>query len=550
MSVAYLGSKDEVSCGETSDEIESTVALAGWTCQPEASLSSAEDNYHSEESRSRHCCHAWWFRDALCNAVTVPRHISVGMILALVACLFFLMGSNFLPLAASFLNLESQTDSWLHPRSSVRVYNVLMYSLFYSIKALSEHGASLRVLSVVIAIFSGVLPYTKLLAMIFCWICPVALIPVSWRGRILWLLDQIGKYSLVDVFIIQFISGTLYTTISVGDDADPEADPLVVALRTNLAAGFISFVLATVGSLILGHICLHYHERDPLTTSCRDHTDACTELLLPAKVAKSRCSVSDVDTALHGSRRWYVAPFLVLNLLLVTCGCALPAFQINLRSPPLAGNLIPLDGTFSKSSYSVYGFVAKLPELSEEPNSFKTRFSQFTFVFFVIVCINLHVMMMLHVWMCKVSSRKLALVHPVAHFLFVCSSLDVALISMVITLVEMEASDIAWMSPSQQHFVGKVVGTPYPSRHGVRVSISLGAGTWVLFLAALLHNVIGRFALALLERAVSALDKWQDETSRPPSPHPSDGEVGSLAKGFFNQLASDFNGFVGNPKRL
>merc|ERR1719433_2575039 len=83
-------------------------------------------------------------------------------------------------------------------------------------------------------------------------------------------MDQIGKFSLVDVFVIQFISATLYTTIDVGLEArlrravpEDRLDVLNVVLRTNQDVGFMSFVLATVGSLVLGHICLHWHEQDP-----------------------------------------------------------------------------------------------------------------------------------------------------------------------------------------------------------------------------------------------------------------------------------------------
>merc|ERR1712129_635650 len=148
--------------------------------------------------------------------------------------------------------------------------------------------------------------------------------------------------------------------------------------------------------------------------------------------------------------------------------------------------------------------------------------SQFTFVFFAIVSINLHVVIMLYVWICKVSSRRLALTHQVAHALFAWSALDVAMLSMILTLIEMGISDLLWLSIAQQHFLGKLTGKPHPSRHGLTVGITLGVGTWVLVLAALLHAFIGRFAMVLLDQAATALNKWQDKSCSLPSPRSSD----------------------------
>jgi len=405
-------------------------------------------------------------------------------------------------------------------------------------------------MSVAIAAFSGVLPYAKLLAMIFCWLCPVCLLPVLWRGRILLILDQIGKYSLLDIFVVQFISGTLYASFKVGDDM--EAGSLAVALRTNLEAGFASFVLATVGSLALGHICLHHHdhEHDPMTSS-RPDVDRRTELLLPPNIVNSKCSVSEADTALNGSKRWYVGPVLALNLMLTACGCALPAFTVMLSSA--------LGGTLSESSYSMFSFAATLPDLSEAPNSLSTRFGQFTFAFFVIISNHLHLAIMLYVWNYKVSSKRLALMSMAAQALFSSAALDVAMLSMVITLAEMSISDFLWLNTQKQHFVSKLTGIPHPSDHGLTIGISLGVGTWVLIIAALMHAFIGRLAMVLLERAASALNKWEDESSKPPnkwddescnplSPRSSDFGVRHL--GVIDRLSGVLtNGLDGTPKQ-
>jgi len=131
------------------------------------------------------------------------------------------------------------------------------YSLWYSIDSLMN-GAHLPLLAWVLLVFSGILPYAKLGFMLVMWMVPTRAVNKRWRGHILVILDRIGKFSLVDVFVIQMINGALYATIQLSplDDAvDQQNLPLLVAVRTKEQVGFFAFVMATVLSLIIGHVC-------------------------------------------------------------------------------------------------------------------------------------------------------------------------------------------------------------------------------------------------------------------------------------------------------
>jgi len=476
-----------------------------------------------QRRRSNRGSRLWWYQDAL--GATTPRVVSLAMLLLILACIFFLAASNFNRFAGTFLNLESQGSTWLESRSSVQVFQIMVYSLFYSIEKLMHDPHTFFLLPYLLAAFSGVLPYTKLFAMLISWLAPAKVMPVSQRGRVLLLMDQIGKWSLLDIFVIQFISGALYTTA----DVPGEGPELSVALRTNQAIGFTCFVLATVGSLIIGHACVYFHEQDPSVVQ-RSLQDAdailASQTLCCFSNGDACCAVCDVDAALRCRRRHRrVTSMLLLILALIGCGCALPSFTVELKSP---------FGTFSQNTYSLFGFASKLPDLAEEPNLFSTRFSQGTFVFFAIITIHAHVALLLFAWLARLSLGRLKQVKRLSHVLLAWSALDVCVVGMVVTLVEMESSDFVSLNDQQRHFIGQITGEPVVSEHGLIVDVTLHSGSYILGFAALLHCCASRIVMNDLERALLAVElhrqRWACsnnlELNRPQSSENAPGTFG------------------------
>ena len=78
---------------------------------------------------------------------------------------------------------------------SVPLGNVFEFSLGRSIVDMWESGA--KELAVIVAIFSGVWPYTKQLVTFFLWFCPTQFVSVSRRGSTLQWLDTLGKWSFI-----------------------------------------------------------------------------------------------------------------------------------------------------------------------------------------------------------------------------------------------------------------------------------------------------------------------------------------------------------------
>merc|ERR1719446_773749 len=115
-------------------------------------------------------------------------------------------------MAETFVTLQFVKDG---AKQVFHAHQLMVYSLFYSIYRLYYEQDS-KALAVLLICFSGILPYAKLLGMLVAWMLPLRLWSVRRRGQLLLFLDQIGKYSLVDVFVIQYISAAMHQSIPLG----------------------------------------------------------------------------------------------------------------------------------------------------------------------------------------------------------------------------------------------------------------------------------------------------------------------------------------------
>jgi uncharacterized paraquat-inducible protein A len=62
--------------------------------------------------------------------------------------------------------------------------------------------AKVYALATLIAFFSGLWSYIKLVTMLLCWSIPPGLLSISYRQTSLVVLDVLGKWSLIDSFVM------------------------------------------------------------------------------------------------------------------------------------------------------------------------------------------------------------------------------------------------------------------------------------------------------------------------------------------------------------
>ena len=139
---------------------------------------------------------------------------------------------------------------------------VYTFSLVNSVEDMWKAG--LYPLSILIAIFSGVYPYVKLLTIV-----TFSVILQQPQNKFLRLIDNIGKFSLLDSFVM--------TILKTGLEING-----IATVKSHF--GFYVFVFATIGSMLIGNYATHGWRRQ---TTIRYNDDE-RELLVQRASASNR----------------------------------------------------------------------------------------------------------------------------------------------------------------------------------------------------------------------------------------------------------------------
>jgi hypothetical protein len=114
---------------------------------------------------------------------------------------------------------------------------------------------------ILIWIFTGIWPYTKLLMSLVVWIAPPTCIGVKRRGVILLWIDALAKLSVVDIFTMLLGVAILLVFIG-GPDESITSDGVYYALKAIVVpkAGCYCFLIAQRLSRVSSRFLLEYHE--------------------------------------------------------------------------------------------------------------------------------------------------------------------------------------------------------------------------------------------------------------------------------------------------
>ena len=130
--------------------------------------------------------------------------------------------------------------------------NIYAFSLGSTLHEMYQAGVYL--LMILILFCSGIWPYVKLLALLFCWMSSTRRLPPVKREQILYLLDSLGKFSLIDAYVLVLMMVAFRYGLEIEDMG-------AINVYTTPTFGFYSFLFATIMSLISGHVMLFLHRR-------------------------------------------------------------------------------------------------------------------------------------------------------------------------------------------------------------------------------------------------------------------------------------------------
>ena len=133
------------------------------------------------------------------------------------------------------------------------------YSFSIAQSGIELWNAGAKELAILLLLFSGAWPYTKQLVTLGLWFLPPNVVSLSRRGSILYWLDALAKWSMIDVFVMIITLAAFRVTIesptAVLDDIY-QVDLLVVPVW-----GLYANMLAQLLSQVTSHIIIGYHRK-------------------------------------------------------------------------------------------------------------------------------------------------------------------------------------------------------------------------------------------------------------------------------------------------
>eukprot|EP01105_Mastigella_eilhardi_P004641 TRINITY_DN161_c0_g1_i1.p1 TRINITY_DN161_c0_g1~~TRINITY_DN161_c0_g1_i1.p1 ORF type:complete len:1006 (-),score=278.27 TRINITY_DN161_c0_g1_i1:44-3061(-) len=288
-------------------------------------------------------------------------------------------------------------------------------------------------LSLLIAGFSGAWPYLKLLLMLFAWIVPRRILPIKYREYSLMLLDALGKWSLLDSYVMVLMLVAFHLVI-VFPQHDPDHTTLDGQFSFNILVdpliGFLTFLLATIMSLVLSHfiVALHRYAEMPSEKEADERGSRIESLCTHAFRFKTAVG-KWITTVL-------ITVVLLVSLTLMIMGLTATSFSFEFRG--LVGWLLAVIGQDTHSDYSVWGVSLQVPDSSNDPNSFTVRTVQVVFILTAMVMPVCHIVMLLFLWLVPMSRRIQRYSFSLCEVLNAWAALEVFVVSIVAALLEIQ----------------------------------------------------------------------------------------------------------------
>lgn len=274
-------------------------------------------------------------------------------------------------------------------------------------------------LSILIGVLSCLWPYTKLVMMVIIWMLPSTVLKVHIRSRILRVLDELGKWSLLDSYVmtLMLIAFHIKLDFPIVNTKDIHY-PTFIAIWVYPGYGFITLILGTLMSLAASHII-------------------CIMNRMAKKYNKEE-KVSTTKKAVYKTQHWalnlLIVIFLLIGLSFFTYGMLAKSSSFDFAG--LAGWLIDILDKPTKKAYSIIDLGLGIPDAAEFPNSFGVRITQFIFFIVTVVVPYIHMIFMFFLLFVPMTKKVLLKFYYFCETLYAWSCLDVFIISILATVLE------------------------------------------------------------------------------------------------------------------
>ncbi|KAH3764216.1 Paraquat-inducible protein A [Pelomyxa schiedti] len=314
--------------------------------------------------------------------------------------------------------------------------SLFIFTLANSVRDMWEAG--IWPLSLLIAIFSGGWPYLKLLLMLCAWVVPVQILSVRRRELGLMILDALGKWSLIDSYVMILMVVAFHLTIEFPAYDTGNYTPsgsFAIDIVVEPLYGFTLFLLATVISLTLSHVIVALHRYCDGTGV----TNVDGDISQPEK-QKRRALCA---TALPNSRTcgkvlfaMLIGVLLVFAVILLGLGILTPSFEFVFGGA--VGWLLKEIGQPTSTSYSVFSLAYALPRSTCGVALLSVRAVQLMFVLTSIVAPAALLLSLAVLWFIPMKEPTQKRWYTLCEVLNAWSALEVFVVSIIAAILEIE----------------------------------------------------------------------------------------------------------------
>ena len=363
----------------------------------------------------------------------------------------------------------------------VRIPSLFDFGLVNSVTDMWKAGV--YPLSFLIAFFSGIWPYLKLIMMLISFITPTSILKKEKRETILMFLDATGKWSILDSYVMILMLVAFHFDVKFPITDEGVKENVYVDVYVLAAYGFLTLLIGTCFSLGLSHIITHLHR------GLDEHPDQ--NKGEQAESFKSLITFAESKYINKQTFQIIITILLFLTLILVILGSLLISFSFHFHG--LAGYALGLLDIKPQREYSVFDLGLNVPNSYEYPDSKTIRFTQIIYFLTIFVMPIATLIFVIILWLIPFPRKIQKFLYSISEILNAWSCLDVFVISIIAAVVEI-GQFTEFIVGDKCDFINPFIKKYfYNTLNGhdtcFEVRAYLQSGCWILFIAAITYFI-------------------------------------------------------------
>ena len=434
------------------------------------------------------------------------RHPRVSRLGAIV--FFFVLMGNFTMFVWSNAGAGASVYAFLTDTEGVQHKLALIktFTLFGTVTDM--WAAHVYALSVLIAVLSGIWPYVKLFGVALSSCLSSKWMSVERRGFILSVADALGKWSLLDAYVLMMMTVAFRLTWSTPSRyaKDPDTHPTTFDVLVQPELGCYVFLAATNLSLIVCHVASAFH---------RQATEPRRNLRAPKITLSEQLQYSFRQSLL-------ITCAIVCGIGGVILASVLPSFSFTFRG--LTGKLFESERGSATRNFSLLSLALEFPSDSKNLFPGSLEVLQVCLIIFSVAMPVLHLLTALLLWCVRTNPSWKGRLLMVAEITYAWSAIDVFIFTLIVSLYQIERFSLFVighkcdaLNPALEQFSDYFEGDP---RCFDVTTALLAPGTVALVIISVYYTLLGRYVMRRTREALDDRDGGLEGELMPSSPRP------------------------------